>query len=190
MRKNKNIKLTVLLFFCFTCSRSPEEKSLIGTITSVEQFSHTLHNADSRIVIFDLYTNLCIPCKILSPILKDIAREKTGVVEIYKVNSDSLSQLADYLGATEIPFVVFYKDREMIYAVSGVQSKEEYLQVIYTHSDFPHNQPPTPQRKGVPEAIRVRSSLKPYKSFSDLQPGPLNSILYPRIHEYCKTPWL
>lgn len=48
----------------------------IKTINSVEEFSKILESSGDRLLVFDLYADWCMPCKILSPILEKISKEK------------------------------------------------------------------------------------------------------------------
>jgi len=103
---------------------------LIGTIATVEEFNKVVSTAGDRLLMFDLYADWCMPCRILSPLLEKIAVERRDKVSIYKINIDKSRDIAGALGVTGIPFVVFIKNREGVYALTGVQSRDTYLRVI------------------------------------------------------------
>ncbi len=102
----------------------------IKTINSVEEFSKILESSGDRLLVFDLYADWCMPCKILSPILEKISKEKKEQADFYKINVDKHPQLAGAFGVSGIPFVVFVKNKTGVSALTGVQSKEAYIKTI------------------------------------------------------------
>jgi len=91
-------------------------------------------NFDSKIAkgnwIVDCYALWCGPCKILAPILDEIAKEQKGKVHVGKLNVDENNEIAQRFEVMSIPTVIFFKDGEMINSVIGVRDKEEYLGLI------------------------------------------------------------
>lgn len=102
----------------------------IKTITSIEQFTKIVENSGDRLLVFDLYADWCMPCKILTPILQKVSEEKKDQADFYKINVDKNPQIAGAFGVSGIPFVVFVKNKTGVSALTGVQSKEAYLKTI------------------------------------------------------------
>ena len=75
-------------------------------------------------VIVDFWAEWCGPCRMLTPILEELAREKGSAVKIGKVNVDENPGLATQFGVRSIPMLVFFKDGKARETVVGVQSKD------------------------------------------------------------------
>lgn len=81
-------------------------------------------------VIVDFWAPWCGPCRAVSPIIDELAKEFAGKVKIGKVNVDENSQTAGQYEVMSIPSVVFFKNGKPIKAIVGAQSKENYKQEI------------------------------------------------------------
>lgn len=75
-------------------------------------------------VIVDFWAEWCGPCRMLGPILDQLAEEKAGAVKIGKVNVDECPNLASQFNVRSIPMLVFFKGGEAKDTVVGVQSKD------------------------------------------------------------------
>ncbi|MDB6005099.1 MAG: thioredoxin [Prosthecobacter sp.] len=75
-------------------------------------------------VIVDFWAEWCGPCRMLGPILDDLAKEQDGKVKIGKVNVDESPSLAQQFSVRSIPMLVFFKNGEARETVVGVQSKD------------------------------------------------------------------
>lgn len=57
--------------------------------------------------IIDFYADWCVPCKMVAPILEELAKKYDGKVNIYKVNTDEQQELAGMFGISSIPSILF-----------------------------------------------------------------------------------
>src|SRR5207244_3543747 len=88
---------------------------------------------DDKPMIVDFWAEWCGPCKMISPLLDEIAREKAGSVKIAKVNVDenqSLSLKYNIRDITDIPALLFFKNGQLRDQVTGVASKKDLLNRI------------------------------------------------------------
>lgn len=82
-----------------------------------------------KTVLIDFYADWCNPCKILSPIVEEVAEENNNI-KVVKVNVDDSENLAIEYGAYSIPTLVVIKDGNEINRSIGVISKEEVLKLL------------------------------------------------------------
>ncbi|GAA5139701.1 hypothetical protein GCM10023213_20890 [Prosthecobacter algae] len=75
-------------------------------------------------VIVDFWAEWCGPCRMLTPILEQLAAEKGAAVKVTKVNVDENPNLAAQYGVRSIPMLLFIKNGEVKETVVGVQSKD------------------------------------------------------------------
>lgn len=86
--------------------------------------------ACSKTILIDFWAAWCGPCKMLSPIIDQIADEADDSVKICKVNVDEQSELAVQFQVRSIPTLVVIKDGKVDNISVGVKSKEEILAML------------------------------------------------------------
>ena len=80
----------------------------------------------SGIALVDFYADWCGPCKMMSPIVDEIADERTDVT-VAKVNVDESSELASRFGVVSIPTLIIFKDGKESSRIIGARPKAEIL---------------------------------------------------------------
>ena len=78
---------------------------------------------DNGVVLVDFYADWCGPCKMISPILEELAKEYEGKVTIVKVNVDENGDIAGRYGVMSIPNLVLFKN--VVKQVVGFQPKNQ-----------------------------------------------------------------
>lgn len=85
----------------------------------------------AKVVFYDFWAAWCNPCKIMTPIVKEIEEELKGQdVEFKEVNVDEDSTTASKYGVMSIPTFIVEKDGQEVGRKIGVTSKQELLQLI------------------------------------------------------------
>ena len=76
-------------------------------------------------VIVDFFATWCGPCKMIAPILDQLADEFNGKAKIVKLDVDQSKEVAIQYGVKSVPTLVFFKDGEIADKVVGAQPKSE-----------------------------------------------------------------
>jgi thioredoxin 1 len=71
-------------------------------------------------VLVDFYADWCAPCRVVGPVLDQIAEDYANRVDVYKVDVDTSPELASRFGVRSIPTLVVFKDGEPVETVVGV----------------------------------------------------------------------
>ena len=87
-------------------------------------------SAHDKPALVDFWAPWCGPCKALSPILEEITSEMGDQVNIYKVNVDENTELAQEHGVQSIPTILVYKNGSLSETVVGLKSKDELIEII------------------------------------------------------------
>jgi thioredoxin len=80
--------------------------------------------------IIDFYANWCAPCRQLSPVVEELAREYAGKLIVYKVDTDKERQLAQSLGITSLPTLLFIPAKGKPQVATGALPKSVLVQAI------------------------------------------------------------
>ena len=78
-------------------------------------------------VIVDFWAEWCGPCKMIAPLLDEVAKENAGSVKIAKVNVDENQALSNKYGIRAIPSLLFFKNGQLRDQITGMTSKKDLL---------------------------------------------------------------
>lgn len=80
--------------------------------------------------LIDFYADWCGPCRRMSPILEEIANEYAGKIVVYKIDTEAEQLLAQNMGITSLPTIVFCPVKGQPQASIGLIPKEEVIKMI------------------------------------------------------------
>lgn len=82
--------------------------------------------AGQGLVLVDFWAPWCMPCRVVGPIIEDLADQYAGKVKVGKLNVDDNLRVAQSFRVMSIPTVILFKDGEAVEQVVGVRGKSDY----------------------------------------------------------------
>ena len=81
-------------------------------------------------MVLDFWAEWCGPCRMVSPIIDELAQEYEGRVTIGKINVDENDDVVGRFGIRNIPTVIFLKNGEMVDKIVGATSKDKFKEKV------------------------------------------------------------
>ena len=92
-------------------------------------FDETIHNSDEPVLV-DFWAPWCGPCKMIAPIIQEIADEYADKAKICKLNTDDARDSAMEFGISAIPTIILFKDGQVQKKWVGLTSKKDLTEAI------------------------------------------------------------
>src|SRR5664279_4897838 len=83
-----------------------------------------------KLVVVDFWAPWCGPCKMVSPIIEELAKDYAGKVVVGKMNVDDNQEVSGTYGVMSIPTVMVFKGGKPIQSLIGAQGKQTYQREI------------------------------------------------------------
>jgi thioredoxin 1 len=84
----------------------------------------------SGVTMVDFWAPWCGPCRMIAPVIEELAADFEGKATIAKVNTDEQQDLAIKFGIRSIPSILFFKDGEVVDQMVGAASKEAFAEKL------------------------------------------------------------
>lgn len=90
-----------------------------------QDFEEQVLKSDTPVVV-DFWAPWCAPCRIVTPIIDELAKEYEGKVKVGKMNVDDNTNYPSKYGVMSIPSILIFKNGQPVKTMIGAQSKENY----------------------------------------------------------------
>lgn len=139
MKRILIIPLALLLLVMSCSGQNKQEKGKVQHITKAEFLTKVVdyeNNSEEwkylgdKPAIIDFYASWCGPCKIVAPILEELAEEYKDQIVIYKVDTDKEKQLSADFGIRSIPTILFVPQQGDPRVAQGAMPKKDLVQAI------------------------------------------------------------
>ena len=94
-----------------------------------QSFQQQVLSSKSPVVV-DFWAPWCQPCRMVSPIIEELAKEYNGKVVVGKLNVDENPEVASQFNVMSIPTVMMFKNGQPVKSFIGAQKKDTYKQAI------------------------------------------------------------
>lgn len=101
---------------------------IVGTDISFRRELET-----STPVLVDFWAEWCGPCRMVSPVLEDLARDRAGRIKVVKINVDENPATAQQYNIQSIPTMILFKGGQPVETLIGAMSKTALLQRLGSH---------------------------------------------------------
>lgn len=94
-----------------------------------ENFESEVLNANEKVLV-DFYADWCGPCKMMAPVIEELAEELQGKAKVGKINVDESTDTATQYEVMSIPTIIIFKNGKEVKRFIGVRDKQELLNEV------------------------------------------------------------
>ncbi|WP_341527590.1 thioredoxin [Nostoc sp. UHCC 0302] len=100
------------------------------TVTYVQESEFDTLLSEEKVVVVDFTATWCGPCRLISPLIEQLAQEYKGRAKVVKVDVDENKPLFKKFGLRSIPAVLIFKDAELVETIVGVTPYEQFSTAV------------------------------------------------------------
>ncbi len=101
------------------------------TVTA-DNFETEVIKSDQPVLV-DFWAEWCGPCRMVGPVIDELAGQYNGKVKVGKLNVDDQGELASRFRVMSIPTIMLFKNGEVVEKVVGARSKEDFEKMLNKH---------------------------------------------------------
>jgi thioredoxin 1 len=105
----------------------------VGQLTHITDAAFETEIKGETPVLVDFWAEWCGPCRMVAPVLEQIAAEQSGKLKIVKLNVDENQETPAQFGVTGIPTMILFKDGQMVERIVGFMPKPALMKKIEPH---------------------------------------------------------
>jgi thioredoxin 1 len=128
----------IVLAFFYACQGDevPKKPSNLMEINGGQELIDLVTTvSEQRLMLVEFFATWCSPCKSLEPVLEELAVQFKDRVTIYKIDFDKHMDVAQHLGVSSIPHVIFIQKQHKVHSLVGLQPKAAYIKAIKHYSE-------------------------------------------------------
>ena len=105
-------------------------RNLKGVIHATDSSFEKLITESEGPVLVDFWAPWCGPCRMVGPIVEELAKEYDGKIRVVKVNTEDCPMVSQAMGIRSIPTIVMFKGKDVVDHKIGFGSKEDLITMI------------------------------------------------------------
>ena len=96
---------------------------------TTENFNAEVIESDKPVLV-DFYADWCGPCKMMAPVIEEIAQEYEGKVKVGKLNVDGNPEISEQFEIMSIPTLIVFKNGQPVNRSTGVLAKDKIIEIL------------------------------------------------------------
>ena len=104
----------------------------MAKVVTDENFEEVVLNSDIPVIV-DFWAEWCGPCRMVAPVIEEIAKEYDGRIKVCKINVDESPNISAQYGIMSIPTLAIFKNGTMVDKVVGALPKEDLESFMQPH---------------------------------------------------------